>query len=701
MTGIANGESGASVRGKLNAVLVTEFESMAAMLADTSMTYTVGQANTVAVDRVVVTRRENFRFRVVAAAATDNTSITAGGVKLKPLPGPDGSYNWVQIGGFVDGVTDNIHMRDQIIKVWPELAFNSYPSGTLIVPAGVCYFSQMFSPPRGLHIKGVSSGLVDFGAFQVSASTFLFAAGVHGIRLAGSLGDFITGGSAGGVFLENLVIKQVSKTGHFHGIWASTAFFAQNVAVWNFSGDGWHIVAAAPSTGNANIFGMVRCSARNNGRHGLYADGPDVNASQIVDFNSHGNAGWGIYDSSFLGNHYFGIHTDSNGLGPVRTDSVTAPNVFVGLYTESNQGPCVFSSPTTSYGGCNGTGIVGVGNALTRNDRVVVSQQIGHPSGIYNVSVTNGGSGFTSAPTITIDPPSGAVQATASAVVHDGRITSIVVVNRGLGYSLPPTVTITDASGSGAAATAIIGGLGTNSNFENGRVAVVLLNNEGSGYVNPTVTISAPTAVTATATAVANPVSGVVERVIVTNPGQGYTTTPAVSFSGGGGTGATFAAQRGGTDSATPRHEIEMGGGQNDIFRITRGGVSGEPVMRLGYAPGSGGNGTPGLTNDLIWDENGLGNSRMFTMFGGKTGFTGGRRIPQPLVMSFNRGIVLNGQRNMSMDATVPPTSGEYARGDIIWQVNASPSASPGSVCTTTGLAGSTAVFKPMANLGA
>ena len=43
MTGIANGESGASVRGKLNSVLVTEFESMAAMLADTSMTYTAGQ----------------------------------------------------------------------------------------------------------------------------------------------------------------------------------------------------------------------------------------------------------------------------------------------------------------------------------------------------------------------------------------------------------------------------------------------------------------------------------------------------------------------------------------------------------------------------------------------------------------------------------------------------------------------------------
>lgn len=695
MTGIANGESGASVRGKLNAVLVTEFESMAAMLADTSMTYTAGQANTVAVDRVVVTRRENFRFRVVAAAATDNTSITAGGVKLKPLPGPDGSYNWVQIGGFVDGVTDNIHMRDNIIKVIPDLGPNNFPSAKIVIPQGVAYFSDTFVIPRPLHLIGQTSGLANFGGFTIAASKIRSAAGKTTIRLTGALGDFIPGGSAAGTTLENLYIDQVAKSGFAHGIWASTEFYAVNVGVWECSGDGFHIVAAAPDTGNANVFGLNRCEAANNGRHGLYVDGPDVNASTIVDFNTTNNGGWGIYDSSFLGNHYFGVHTDSNVVGPVRTDSVNAANVFVGLYTESNQVSSVFAAPTTAFGGGNGVGIVGVNNGLTRMDRSFVRQQAGHYCGIYHINVTNAGSGFTSAPTITIAAPSGAIQATAVATVHDGKITNIQMTNRGLGYSSPPTVTITDASGTGATATSIISAFGCPAPLGDGRVQTILLNDEGSGYVNPTVTIGPPTSVNAEATAVINPVTGVIQRVIVTNPGQGYTATPSVSFSGGGGTGATFTAVR-----EPIGHEVEMGGGSGDVLRITRFAIPGEPVMRLRYLPSPTG-GAPGLTNDLIWDENDLGSARTFTIVGGKTQFTGGRRITQPNVVSFNRGVVLNGQRNMSMDTTVPPTTGEYARGDIIWQVNASPSASPGSVCTTTGLAGSTAVFKPMANLGA
>jgi hypothetical protein len=701
MTGIANGQSASTVRAAINSVLVTEFENMAEMLADTAMTYTAGQANTVAVGRTIVTRRENFRFRVVAAAATDNTSITAGGVKLKPLPGPDGSYNWVQIGGFVDGVTDNIHMRDQIIKVWPELGANSFPSGTLIVPPGTAYFSNTFVLPRPLHIKGASSGLVDFGVFTISASILLFAAGCHGIRLAGTVGDFIPGGSASGAYLDNLTIKQVSKTGFFHGVWASTKFFAFNVSVWAFSGDQWHIVAAAPDTGNANLFGMFRCEAWNGGRHGLYVDGPDANAGQIVDFNANGNVGWGVYDSSFLGNHYFGIHTDSNGLGPVRTDDINGPNIFIGLYSESNQAASVISAPTTVMGGGNGTGLTGIGNAITSGERVRSITQISGLCSVYFIAVTNPGSGFTSAPTITIDAPTGAVTATATATVHNGRITNIALTNRGLGYTSPPTVTITDASGSGATATAVVTPYSGSAPLKNGRLSVILLNDEGSGYVNPTVTISAPTQVTATAQAIVNPVTGVIQRVLITNPGAGYTTVPNVSWSGGGGTGAVLTATKGGTFGDALVTDIELGGSitGNDVLRITRQGIPNEPVSRLRYSPSPAGGTNPGLSNDLIWDENELGNSVAFRILGGKTGFTGGRRITQPLVLSFDRGIILNGQRNVGMEATVPPTTGEYARGDIIFAVNPSPGASPGVVCTTTGLAGSTAVFRNMANL--
>lgn len=80
---------------------------------------------------------------------------------------------------------------------------------------------------------------------------------------------------------------------------------------------------------------------------------------------------------------------------------------------------------------------------------------------VISITVTNGGSGYTS-PTVTIsapDSPTGAelypqgAQATATATVVGGVITAINVVFGGDGY-FQPTVTITDSTGTGATATA-------------------------------------------------------------------------------------------------------------------------------------------------------------------------------------------------------------------------------------------------------
>lgn len=51
-----------------------------------------------------------------------------------------------------------------------------------------------------------------------------------------------------------------------------------------------------------------------------------------------------------------------------------------------------------------------------------------------------------------------------------------------------------------------------------------------------------PKVVLSTATATATRTANAVTAVTVVNPGSGYTTTPAVSFTGGGGTGATAVA---------------------------------------------------------------------------------------------------------------------------------------------------------------
>jgi len=88
-----------------------------------------------------------------------------------------------------------------------------------------------------------------------------------------------------------------------------------------------------------------------NGSDGLYVDGADANAGLALKVNSSNNGGYGIVDSSFLGNTYIGCHTDGNTLGPIVTDDPNAQSVFIGCYAET--GEAILVSPTIMIGGLN------------------------------------------------------------------------------------------------------------------------------------------------------------------------------------------------------------------------------------------------------------------------------------------------------------------------------------------------------------
>lgn len=196
---------------------------------------------------------------------------------------------------------------------------------------------------------------------------------------------------------------------------------------------------------------------------------------------------------------------------------------------------------------------------------------------IISIGVDNIGSGYNTVPTITVDPPSSTfgVQAQASASIQAGNVVVISVTNPGSGYTNVPKVTISGGNGSNANAIAKLG---------SGLVTAIAVTEAGTGYTSqPTVTISAPTGangVNATAVAGyltfktgavgvlitaggtgyttapnvtitgagtgANAVAivngGVVTQVVVTNPGNNYIANTTVSFSGGGGSGATAKA---------------------------------------------------------------------------------------------------------------------------------------------------------------
>ena len=76
---------------------------------------------------------------------------------------------------------------------------------------------------------------------------------------------------------------------------------------------------------------------------------------------------------------------------------------------------------------------------------------------VNEINITAGGSGYTLAPTVEIDPPpAGGTQAQASAFIFNGAVVSVAVNDPGNGYSTAPNVVFTGGNGAGAAATAVL-----------------------------------------------------------------------------------------------------------------------------------------------------------------------------------------------------------------------------------------------------
>lgn len=220
-----------------------------------------------------------------------------------------------------------------------------------------------------------------------------------------------------------------------HGIWLRARAVIRNVYVNNFPRNGIHIRASArgaPHTaGNANLFLLERVSSSNNGWNGVYVDGPDVNAGLGIGVNATHNGLYGIFDSSFLGNTWIGCHTASNNKhgqvhyngkryrlvaddvnagartvpgaddskwrfvrtgrphpaypdwsphkiyvrgGPYRSDNRNARSVFLGCYSEGDQGGSYVISPSIIVGGLFGIndGNAGVytSNSISAGTRV-------------------------------------------------------------------------------------------------------------------------------------------------------------------------------------------------------------------------------------------------------------------------------------------------------------------------------------------
>jgi len=158
----------------------------------------------------------------------------------------------------------------------------------------------------------------------------------------------------------------------------------------------------------------------------------------------------------------------------------------IAVYT-ANGGQCDLTNSNSSFGTkglvaegigdetskCNDryTGIVSSTAAVSQNQIVVSGVGNNRPydgQALYfdrkyfivsDIKITNGGSGYTSPPIVSIDAPTGpgvAVPAQATATVENGKVTVVTVRSGGSQYVGVPNVTFSGGGGSSAAATAEI-----------------------------------------------------------------------------------------------------------------------------------------------------------------------------------------------------------------------------------------------------
>lgn len=243
-----------------------------------------------------------------------------------------------QFGASFDNVTDDYaafrnaldYLEDQ------DPASDGGSNGTLYVPPGRYYLSEMLSLHSPVRIRGEGAGMAGGRATQLrwpSGSAGIVVNYVHSDGYDAPIGGNI--GTADGSIIEGLALNG----GTENGAWAGGAAYdpdaeadgillrgraaIRDCQASYFQRNGMAVLAGSdgnPLFGNANCFAIERCRTTVNGLHGLHIAGTDANAGLVSLVDASFNRRWGINDESFLGTTLIGCHTDANGLGNGSTD---------------------------------------------------------------------------------------------------------------------------------------------------------------------------------------------------------------------------------------------------------------------------------------------------------------------------------------------------------------------------------------------
>lgn len=286
--------------------------------------------------------------------------------------------------------------------------------------------------------------------------------------------------------------------------------------------------------------------------NGSYDSTYDVSAGLITDLNYNFN----YYDSGET--ITFGSDIDSTAPTPLKRDGSIYLFDSTSIITRSFNGYIdnfTFTSVSgeSAFDSDQSRRIPDSANDYYYNTTPVIQQKFDYgqafilasfDSGVVSsLLVTESGTGYTSTPTITIDPPTGSkasFRATASASVNSatGKVSGVTVTFPGRFYDsdVNPSVTIDSATGTAvdfrATGTAVV---------SNGSVTSITLTNSGQYYLaDPEVIIEGPTGTAAdfraTGRVFLDSDNRKIRRISLTDGGRFYETIPAVTIEGGDST---------------------------------------------------------------------------------------------------------------------------------------------------------------------
>jgi hypothetical protein len=149
-----------------------------------------------------------------------------------------------------------------------------------------------------------------------------------------------------------------------------------------------------------------------------------------------------------------------------------------------------------------------------------------------NITVTNGGSGYGTAPSVTISGGSGH-GATAHAVVTNGSVTAVILDNPGVGYQATDVLTVTFGTSPGSGAAAHV----TMTGFQIAGLSVAVAGNINNppGNYSLSFTGGGGTGAAGFCTVVASGFNQTVASVTLTAAGSGYTSAPTATMTGAAG----------------------------------------------------------------------------------------------------------------------------------------------------------------------